>query len=89
MKLSTQPIITALDQQRDALLMLQGLELDIDGPGGTRRADVARVTRQLLSVADRLDLLSALVRQEYWATKGLSRVDAPDVADDLAAQPYL
>lgn len=65
--------------------------LDVDGPGGTRRPEVAEVTRSLLALADRLDLLAALTRQEYWLIKGQQRTSDRRIADtfDERLKPYL
>lgn len=51
----------------------QGTVIEVDGPGGRRRPQVAAITRDLLAISDRLALLSAMVRQEYWAIKGEPR----------------
>lgn len=52
----------------------QGTRVETDAPGGRRRPEVAAVSRDLLALSDRLALLSAMVRQEYWAIKGEPRV---------------
>lgn len=52
---------------------LHGLEVDPDATTGRRRPEVAGITRDLLALADRLDLAASMVRQEYWAVKGYDR----------------
>lgn len=67
-------IMGMLDAQ-EAAERVNGLALDPDTKGGSRRPEVAEATRSLLALADRLDLLAAHVRQEYWALKGQKRLD--------------
>jgi hypothetical protein len=50
-----------------------GTKIEYDAPGGRRRPEVAAITRDLLCLSDRLTLLAAMVRQEYWAIKGEPR----------------
>lgn len=48
---------------------LDGLIVDDKGTA-LARADVARLNRQLLNLADQLNLASSLVRNSYWDGKG-------------------
>lgn len=84
-------IILGLIDARHAADALDGKVLDLDSKAGTRRPEVADTTRSLLALADRLDLLAAMVRQEYWLVKGQQRVADRSIADtfDPALKPYL
>lgn len=68
-------VLTGLIDARHAADDLDGMVLDMDARGGTRRPEIAEATRSMLALADRLDLLAALVRQEYWRVKGQRRLD--------------
>lgn len=81
--LDMHPVLSGLIDATHAASDLDDLVLDVDGPGGTRRPEVAEATRSLLALADRLDLLSALVRQEYWLLKGQRRVETTRPVDTL------
>lgn len=49
---------------------LHGIHLnDADGQI-VSRTDAARLTRDLLYLADRLNMASQLVREQYWSSKG-------------------
>lgn len=74
-------IEVGLIDARHAAEDLNGKVLDLDAKGGTRRPEVAEATRSLLALADRLDLLAALTRQEYWRVKGQRRLD--DAIDNI------
>jgi hypothetical protein len=52
-----------------AVKSLDGTELDDTTLGNKARE--ARLNRELLNLADQLQLASALVRNEYWTGKGL------------------
>lgn len=84
-------VITGLIDARHAADDLDGKVLDLDAKGGVRRPEVADTTRSLLALADRLDLLASMVRQEYWVVKGQQRVADRSIADtfDPALKPYL
>lgn len=81
--LDLNPVLTGLIDATHAAEDLDGLDLAIDKASGTRRPEVADATRSLLALADRLDLLSALVRQEYWLLKGQQRVGTTRSVDTL------
>lgn len=66
--------INELEDLLEAARAHQGTVVEVDGPGGRRRPEVAAISRDLLCISDRLALLSAMVRQEYWALKGEPRV---------------
>jgi hypothetical protein len=84
-------VILGLIDARHAADALDGVTLDLDARGGTRRPEIADTTRSLLALADRLDLLAAMVRQEYWLVKGQQRVADRSMADtfDQSLKPYL
>jgi len=64
------PVIDSLTQTARALTRLDGVDvLDADSTQ-TKKAKVAEITRDLLFLADTLNLASSLVRNEYWAVKG-------------------
>ena len=67
-------VVLSLDDLANEAAAMNGRKHDPDGPGGSRRPEVAATTRDLLALADRLDLCAALVRQEYWALKGRERL---------------
>lgn len=81
--LDMNPIISGLIEARHAADDLEGLELQIDKANGTRRVEMAEATRSLLALADRLDLLAGLVRQEYWLLKGQQRAVGRSFTDTL------
>ena len=56
----------------DSVQHLDGVDLDDNDAVANKRQYAAEVTRDLLHLADSLDLLAALVRNEYWRTKGFS-----------------
>lgn len=49
-------------------------DIDVDDTDGVqnKRRFAADVSRDLLHMADQLDLAAALVRQQYWLVKGYS-----------------
>lgn len=81
--LDLNPVIHGLIDASHAADDLDGTLVDMDAKGGTRRPEVAETTRSLLALADRLDLLAAMVRQEYWLLKGQQRVMSTRSVDTL------
>lgn len=55
---------------------LQDLHLDDSKSVRENRHDAAMVTRDLLHLADNLDLAANLVRQQYWRAKGYENFTA-------------
>jgi hypothetical protein len=49
---------------------LNGRRVQETSTPSARKATVAAVTRELLHLADQLDLAAALVKNEYWVGKG-------------------
>jgi hypothetical protein len=70
MKINLDRIDRLMVQADHALSLLDGRELDDAEAASTKRRDAAKVSRELLHLADTLDAAAALVRQEYWAVKG-------------------
>lgn len=83
--MSTINLSTVRSQMSDLFAVtkdLDGIDLDdtegIDQP----RQWAAEVSRDLLHLADSLDLLGALVRNEYWKTKGYEDRATPPVTPE-------
>lgn len=58
----------------DEIQRLHGIDLDDGDSIGNRKQWAAEVTRDLLALADSLDLAAALVRNQYWQAKGYPTV---------------
>lgn len=63
----------AMDEASKIVADLDGREVVDPDSTTTKRVDVAQVTRELIRLADLLDMAAALARNEYHVTKG-----APD-----------
>lgn len=90
-RLDMNAVVLGLIDAKHAADDLDGLTLATDKASGTRRTEVAEATRALLALADRLDLLAAMVRQEYWLLKGQQRIADRTIADtfDHNLAPYI
>lgn len=69
------PVLKLLDRVTDVVEKVDGTNLDDSDSvqqQGVRNArqERALATRQLLALADQLEMASALIRNEYWKTKG-------------------
>ena len=73
MMTTTIDMASALEILSDAMRIARELDgLTVDDKDGTAvsRTDAARLNRQLLNLADQLNLASSLVRNSYWDGKG-------------------
>lgn len=59
-----------LHEARQAIPTIEKAAAGIADDTLRKKADAAQVNRDLLHLADKLDLAAGLVRNEYWALKG-------------------
>lgn len=81
-------VIDSLTTAVRALSQLNGVDVLDTNSTQTKKGRVAEITRDLLFIADSLQLVSGLVRNEYWAVKGYdSRIHLlPSSAAEIDAE---